>query len=103
MDDEFVPKPIKKIGDMLRLLPKRKNKATSERAELVGWFVDNINAERRGTKWKPVTAKYIGFKLSYLSKQDLYYMQSVLKDSMNRGYPFGKAFFGSLKVRPPKE
>lgn len=88
---------MKKIGELIRQPVKRK--ATSERAELVGWFIDNINRERRGTKWKPVSAKYIGFKLSHLSVPDLYYMKSTLSDSMNRGYPFGKAFFGSLKPK----
>lgn len=99
MSDEF-PQPIKKIGDVIRMQPQGKRKRGSERGALVGWFLDNLNRTSGGRQWK---ASYIGFRLAHLSLSDLYYLKSVLSDQMSRGYPFGKAFFGSLKVRPPKE
>lgn len=55
-------------------------KATSERAELISFFVERINESRKGTKYKPVTGKNIAIMLSHLSMQDLYYMMSNMKD-----------------------
>ena len=52
----------------------------SERAELVKFFVDAINQQRIGTKYKPVTGRHIAIKLSHIPKNDLYYMISTMKD-----------------------
>ena len=73
--------------------------ATSERAELVGYFTDEVNRERDGKKYKKLTPRYIAVKLAHLSVSDLYYMKSTLEDYRARGNSFSKGFFGSLKVR----
>jgi hypothetical protein len=79
----------------------KKKGANSERAELVGYFADEINKERKGTRYRPVTYRYIGVKLAHIkSLSDLYYLKSTLEDYRTRGNSFSKGFFGSLKARP---
>ncbi len=74
---------------------------TSERQELIQRFVDKINLERVGTKWKPVTARQINVLLSFLKVKDLYW----LFGECERAPSFSKKFFGKLrdtKVTPPR-
>jgi hypothetical protein len=79
----------------------KKNGANSERAELIGFFADEINKERKGTKYKPVTYRYIAVKLSHIkSRSDLYYLKSQALDYQARHGSFSKYFFGALKARP---
>ncbi len=73
-------------------------KINSERAEIVSKFLDEINKERIGTKFKPMTGKRVAMKLAHVPTKDLYYFLSVCKDSKNRNGSFGKCFFGSLKI-----
>ena len=81
-------------------VPKPTTKATSERAELIGYFADSVNKERKGTKYKPVSYAFIATKLSHLSKFDLYHLKRTLEDYQQRGNSFSKGFFGSLKPKP---
>lgn len=75
--------------------PKHSN-VKSERADLIRQFTDGINAERVGTKWKPVSPRGVAIKLGHIkSKSDLYYF---LKKCQN-AESFGKMFFGCLKAR----
>src|SRR5882672_655503 len=41
-------------------------------------------------------------KLQGLELRDLYYLKSICEDGRRRGVPFGKVFFGSLKVHEPE-
>jgi hypothetical protein len=70
-------------------------KKTSERAELLGFFLDNL-LDKKGKKYKP---GYIAMKLAHLEVKDLYYMQSEVKDRMNRGENWQAWFWWSLKVK----
>lgn len=88
---------MEKIGNIIRI-PKKK-KAPSERAELIGYITDTLNAERRGGKYPKLTYRRIGYMVAHLSKQDLYYIQSQFKDCQHRGYPCGKFFFGAMKAK----
>ena len=90
---------MEKINTFLKPPAKPTTTANSERAELIGYFGDEINRERAGTKWKPVTPRYIGVKLGHLSVFDLNYLKRTLADYTARGNSFSKGFFGSLKVR----
>lgn len=88
------------IFDTLKDFNLEKKEIKSERAEIISQFVDEINKEREGTKWQPVTGKGIAMKVSHIKeKSDLYYFLSVCKDYKNRGGSFSKCFFGSLKVK----
>lgn len=71
------------------------SKKTSERAELIKQFHESINAERKGTKWKPLSAGYIAVRLAGIPTADLYF----LLKSCEQGDSFGKVFFGSIKAR----
>jgi hypothetical protein len=71
----------------------------SERAELIGYFADQINRERKGTKYRAVTYRYIAVKLAHLSVFDLHYLKNQARDYQDRHGSFSKYFFGSLKPR----
>lgn len=77
------------------LFQPKQTKANSERALITSEFVERINRERKGTKWKPVTPRAVAIKTAHLSLQDMYYFLSVCKQSRSG---FSKCFFGLLKV-----
>ncbi|MEK7208597.1 MAG: hypothetical protein AAB699_03580 [Patescibacteria group bacterium] len=79
----------------LNTLKRRKTpyKFTSERQELIQRFVDKINLERVGTRFKPVTARQINVLISFLSVPDLYW----LLGECERAPSFSKKFFGKLR------
>ena len=76
-------------------LPKEV-KQTSERVELIKFFVDTL----RNKQNKKFPARMIAIKLSHLSMEDLRYMISVFKDAQNRkGLDYAsKWFWFSIKV-----
>lgn len=78
---------------------KPKSSITNRRQEIIKVFVDEINKERRGTKWKAVTGRSIALKMSHLSEPDMYYFLSQCRDYKNRNHSFSKCFFGSLKQK----
>lgn len=67
----------------------------SERADLIERFLTRINAERVGTKWKPLTARAVAIKIGHIPTEDLYYCLKQCQQSQS----FGKTFFGMLKTR----
>jgi hypothetical protein len=73
----------------------------SERAGLVGYFTDEINKERKGTKWGKVSYAYIATTLAKTCPilTDLYASKRQLEDYRARGNSFSKGFFGALKPR----
>lgn len=71
----------------------QKLKITSERQELIQRFVDKINLERIGTKFKPVIWKQINGLAATCSISDLYW----LLGECERASSFSKIFFGILK------
>lgn len=68
-------------------------KLTSERQECIQRFVDNINLERSGTKFKPATWKQINGLVAHVKVADLYWLYKECE----RGDSFSKKFFGILK------
>ena len=72
-----------------------KKERTSERAELIKKFLFSINAERKGTKYKPMTAQGVAIKLAHIPTEDLYF---CLK-SCQQAKSFGWCFFGMLKTK----
>jgi hypothetical protein len=72
----------------------------TERGLLLTEITDTINAERKGTKWKPVTIKQVAVKVGHLKEiSDLTFLLSICKDSKRRCGSFSKCFYGSLKVK----
>ena len=76
-----------------KLASKRPLKTTSERQELIQNFVDRINLERIGTKFKPVIWRQINGLLRHLKVGDLYWFFGECE----RADSFSKKFFGVLK------
>jgi len=85
----------KSIADIIKL-PKTDDtsKIVNERQLLIKDFLDKINAERKGTKYKQLTPRAVAIKLSHLSEFDLKYFYKQC-DSYKES--FSKAFFGMLK------
>ena len=75
------------------LKAKKPLRITSERQELIQRFVDKINLERIGTKFKPVIWRQINGLVAQVKIGDLYW----LFKECERGYSFSKKFFGILK------
>lgn len=78
---------------MEKLKGKRPLKITSERQELIQRFVDKINLERVGTRFKPVIWQQINGLVAHVKMGDLYW----LFKECERGDSFSKKFFGILK------
>jgi len=76
-----------------KLTAKRPIKITSERQELIQRFVDTINLERIGTKWKPVTWKQINGLVAFVRVPDLYWLFKTCEQRDS----FSKTFFGIIK------
>lgn len=76
-----------------KLKSPKKLKITSERQELIQRFVDKINLERVGTRFKPATWKQINGLVALLKLRDLYWLYSLGEKAPS----FSKKFFGVLK------
>lgn len=77
-----------------------KSKIKSERAYILSLFVEEINKERQGTQYKPITGRAVAMCLKLLkTNQDLYAFLSECKDYQRRNGSFGKRFFGGCKLR----
>lgn len=68
-------------------------KITGERQELIQRFVDKINLERVGTKFKPVIWKQINGLVAHVRVSDLYWFYKECENALS----FSKKFFGILK------
>jgi len=71
------------------------NKINSERAMLINDFLVEINKEREGTTYKPMTARGVAIKLGHIPTNELYYFYKVCFKSKS----FGRTFFGALKIK----
>ncbi len=71
----------------------------SWRGEFIDRIVYEINQERVGTKFKPVTPRRIAVLTSHLrTGQDFSFLISTSMDCKRRTGSFGKCFFGSMKI-----
>ena len=85
---------------LLKLDNSTQTKIRSERAFVLSQFLEEINKERLGTKFKPMTGRAVAIKLSHLKDNGtLYYFLSTCRDYKNRHGSFSKYFFGALKIR----
>lgn len=91
------------LGEQLKGFKLDKKGPGSERAEIISQFVDEINKEREGTKWKPVTARSVAIQLSPIKNNwELYNWLSQCRDYKNRKGSFGKIYFGALDLKKKK-
>lgn len=87
--------------------------ARSERADLIGQFVAEINAERelvgwtykdtKTGKWKllaPIRPRTVAVKVGHLkNNHDLHFFLDQCRRESREGTSFSKVFFGAIKVR----
>lgn len=66
----------------------------NKRGCLIQQFVNAINRERSGGKYKPVTWSAINGKLSFMQEQELY---AFLNECKLYNGSFGKRFYGGFK------
>jgi len=72
-------------------------KHKNQRAELIQQFLDEINRERKDTKFKPTTYKVILLKVKHItSASDLYAFYKQCLDGKSRYGSFSKVFWGTL-------
>ena len=84
-----------------KLKGKKLLQITGERQELIQQFVDRINLERVGTKFKPVLWRQINGLVAHVKIRDLYWLYKTCEE----GDSFSKKFCGMLKsarVTEPK-
>jgi len=74
-----------------------KTKITNKRQYILSLFVEEINNERKGTKWKPIYPKVVALKTAHLKVPDLEHFYSTCLDYKNRKGSFSRCFFGALK------
>ena len=97
--------PMLRIGNLglvkYKKPDKKKRGITNEMQVIIKDFVDEINKERAGSKYKPVTGKQIAVKLLtvFKTKQELYEFFSECKDYKNRNGSFSKRFWGGFKEK----
>lgn len=72
-----------------------KKKKSSERSDLISFFVENL----KNKDGKSFPVRTIVFKLSHIPTKDLYYVQSVFNDNLKRKglEKASKEFWWSIK------
>jgi hypothetical protein len=86
------------MGNLLERFGTKKvseSKIVNERQFVLSEFLVKLNAERKGTKWKPLTGKQVALLTSHLDLQDLRFFYKMCERSQS----FGKVFFGALKKK----
>lgn len=91
--------PISNLFGQKVTPPSPQNRRRTERGDLIGYFTDEVNRERLGTKYEPLTTAFIASRLCHLKNPDLYYLKSVCEDARRRGYSFSKRFWWEIKPR----
>lgn len=92
---------MKEIGNIIKDFKITENKLiNSERAEIISQFVEEINNEREGTKWKPIHPRAVAVKLGHIKqKSDLYFFLKKCREYKANKGSFSKCFWGSLKPK----
>ncbi len=86
-------KTIKDIQPSFLKIKKGCGKITNNRQFLIKQFVDKINQERKGTKYKQLTPRGVAVMVGHLNEFDLAYFYKKCDNADS----FGKMFFGCLK------
>lgn len=99
MQGEDKGETVESLKDILQIKKEGLKKERSFRESLINEFIERINKERIGTKYKPVTAKGIALKINMnpFLKQS-WQLESFLKQC-KRAKSFGSCFYGSLKIK----
>jgi hypothetical protein len=92
------------MNNITSLLPEldkiAKSRITNERQFIVSQFVEALNNERIGTKYKPLSPRAVAVKLGHLKdNHTLYYFLSQCNTYKRTKGSFSKCFWGALKPR----
>lgn len=72
----------------------------SQRGLILEEILKEVNEERIGTKYKPMTIRHLAVKLSHLKEiSDLTYLTSICKSYKARGGQYGRCFWGAIKIK----
>lgn len=64
---------------------------------MLEWFCAELNKEREGTEYKPLTIKSVAFFLTGIKTKDLYFIKSSMEDKKRRGMSASKYFWWAIK------
>jgi len=77
-------KPIQQIGSLFSHIHlENKRSRRTERGDLIERFMDRINSDRDGVKYKKLTIQRIAHLLSLYKTSDLYILEKKCLDSKN--------------------
>jgi hypothetical protein len=76
---------------------------TTERGDLMQYFIDHVNPGRLRTNREPIDFPWMGKILKGISTKQLYAIKSSMDDGARRGVPAGAAFWTAVKFfkQPP--
>ncbi len=80
------------------LFTSKEETSKSERGELIDFFVREINVERQGTQYQPITPKAVAIKIGHINTKDCYALKSKMLDAQRRNFPVGVVFFKETKT-----
>ncbi len=96
-----IRQPDGTLKEVSRVIPNYKqrkltenDKITNERQLVIKEFLERLNSERDGVKFKKLSPAAVAVKLGHLNLQDLYFFLSVCKKAKS----FGSTFWYLLKT-----
>lgn len=79
------------------LAPQHSNPRTTERGELLSYFLSEVNIGRHEINLKPFTYSAISYFLAKIPTRDLYVLKSKMEQARHKGYPPGAIFWLEIK------
>ncbi len=67
--------------ETLREQPR--SKITNQRQELIKKFLDRLNEDRDGSKYKKISPAFVGVKMSFMSESELHRFYGYCNDAKN--------------------
>jgi len=89
---------MKHIGVHIKEGANKKERIT-ERGELLKYFMERLNSERRQDGLSPLTMPRMGKTLQVIPTKDLYYLKRVCDESKN----FSKKFWWEINPKKHKK
>lgn len=71
-----------------------KRKRMSERSLMIERLLNRLNSDRKGTKYPPLKASGLAYKLSHVKTRDLYHLWSICQQAKH----FSACFWWSIKA-----
>ena len=90
-------KPIVQIKDLFgHIVLESKRTRRTEKGDLLNFFLERINADRDGVKYKKLDIKRMGFLLSVYNVEQLYFLRMKCEKATN----FSKTFWWYVNNKP---